>query len=266
MISELGNYAIFSYNESKFLYTGCEMTGQTRSFEASDSFSYSIQDTDDKPLVDIIAEVSSTYNLAMQQNFVPVLGLIHINNRGLKASSRSKLTISADPTFFEPVEFEIPEIAAGESFELKEPQLKVSAEYLLGLKERITTTLTIGVTFNNSTVRHENSILLLAFNECDGYMCLPELISAFIQPNSPSVEMILANAAVILKKWGQPSAISGYQSRDPGIACNIAGAIFASISSCQISYCVPPASFESGGQKIRFPEIILETGLAPVLI
>ncbi|NLF95857.1 MAG: DUF3320 domain-containing protein [Candidatus Riflebacteria bacterium] len=241
------------------------MTEQTRSFEVTDSFLHNERSLDEQRLFDIAAEVTSTYNLAMQQNFVPVLGFVRITNNSHTSSARAKLAISANPEFFEPVEFEIPEIVAGKTFELKEPQLKVSAEYLLRLKERITTTLIIKATFADSTAVHESNVILLAFNECDGYMCLPELISAFIQPNSPTVELILANAAATLKKWGQSSAISGYQSKDPGVACNIAGAIFAAISSCQINYCVPPASFESGGQKIRFPEVILDNKLGTCL-
>ncbi|OGK12384.1 MAG: hypothetical protein A2W80_09585 [Candidatus Riflebacteria bacterium GWC2_50_8] len=180
----------------------------------------------------------------MQQNFVPLLGILRLINNSQQPVNPQKIIISADPALFEAFEFETPEIAAGHFFELKEPKLSISAEYLLQLKERVKAKLIIKAAAPESAVLHESSISLLAFNECDGYIRLPELISAFIQPNSTVIEKILTNAAVTLKNWGHSSAISGYQTKDPGVVCNIAGAIFAAIASCQINYCVPPASFE----------------------
>jgi len=218
-----------------------------------------------KPALSISAEISSAYNLAMQQNFVPLIGAIRLTNSGNYPSDKIKLSITADPAFFEPVEIDVPEIPAAGSFELKEPKLKISADFLLQLKERIKTKVSIKIDTKKDSPAFESNVNLLAFNECDGYMYLPELISAFVQPNSPTIEKILAGAASILASSGKPSAISGYQSKDPGVVGNIAAAIFAAISSCQINYCMPPASFESDGQKIRFPEVIIENRLGTCL-
>lgn len=213
----------------------------------------------------IEAEISSAYSLAMQQNFVPLIGTIRLKNLGNQPTKSQKLTITADPPFFASLEMDVPEIAPGDFFEIKEPKINISADYLLQLNERIKAKITIRNSLPACVVDYDNSINLLAFNECDGYMYLPELISAFIQPNSPIIDKILAAASTTLKKWNQPSAIDGYQSNEPGVVCNIAAAIFAAIASCRINYCVPPASFETDGQKIRFPEVIVENQLGTCL-
>ncbi len=53
------------------------------------------------------------------------------------SENKSALSITADPTFFEAIEIDVPEIPPGDSFEFKEPKLKISADFLLQLKERI---------------------------------------------------------------------------------------------------------------------------------
>lgn len=218
-----------------------------------------------QPKIAIQAEATASFNLAMQQNFVPVMGNLRVINHGDQPVSGLTLTITSDPAFFAAFTCEINSIADGSTFAINEPDLKVSAEYLLALKERIITTIQAKVAVGGHTFTCENRINLLAFNECDGYIHLPELISAYILPNSQVVEQLLARSSDHLKNWGHSAAISGYQTRDPGVARNIAGAIFAAIASCRINYCVPPASFEAGGQKIRFPEIIMGNGLATCL-
>ncbi len=98
-----------------------------------------------KPAISISAEISSAYNLAMQQNFVPLIGGIRLTNSGNYPSDKIKLSITADPAFFEPVEIDVPEIPAAGSFELKEPKLKISTDFLLLLKERIKTKVSIKI-------------------------------------------------------------------------------------------------------------------------
>ncbi len=146
-----------------------------------------------KSAISISAEISSAYNLAMQQNFVPLIGAIRLTNSGNYPSDKIKLSITADPAFFEPIEIDVPEIPPAGSFELKEPKLKISADFLLQLKERIKTKISVKIDNTTDSPAFESNVSLLAFNECDGYMYLPELISAFIQPNSPK--------PVILKRY-----------------------------------------------------------------
>lgn len=215
--------------------------------------------------ISIKAEVTGSYNLAMQQNFVPILGRIALYNAGNTPSGDLHLSITSDPAFFEPVSCAMAPIAPQGSIELNEPAIKVSADFLLTLKERVNGSIQIKVTGGATSVSCDHRITLLAFNECEGYMYLPELISAFIMPNSAAIEQLLAKSATILNSWSTGHAISGYQSRDPIVVSNIAAAIFAAAASCAINYCVPPASFEAGGQKIRFPDIIMANKLGTCL-
>lgn len=47
-----------------------------------------------KPAISISAEISSAYNLAMQQNFVPLIGGIRLTNSGNYPSDKIKLSFT----------------------------------------------------------------------------------------------------------------------------------------------------------------------------
>ena len=64
---------------------------------------------------------------------------------------------------------------------------------------------------------------------------------------------------------GQISCIDGYEGRSRQRAWEIAGAIYASVANLGLEYAMPPASFESNGQKIRLPSQILRGGVATCL-
>ena len=91
---------------------------------------------------------------------------------------------------------------------------------------------------------------LLAGNEWLGAPALVEALSAFVQPNTRSVVTVLQKAAQLLGTRSGSSALDGYQA-GPERAAAIAAAVWDVLRDRQIHYVVPPASFESTGQKVR---------------
>src|SRR5690606_17863111 len=94
---------------------------------------------------------------------------------------------------------------------------------------------------------------------------MPELLAAFVMPNDPAVQRLLKEASQILESSGKTSRLDGYQSRSRKRSWEIVSGIWAAVIRRGLTYAEPPASFERQGQKIRFPSMIEEYGLATFL-
>lgn len=110
-----------------------------------------------------------------------------------------------------------------------------------------------------------HSITALARNEWGGADFMPELLAAFVTPNDPAVARLLKEASRLLEQSGKRGSLEGYQSKSRTRSWEIVSGIWAAVSSRGLTYAEPPASFETGGQKIRLPSIIEEQGLATCL-
>lgn len=74
--------------------------------------------------------------------------------------------------------------------------------------------------------------------------------AAFVQPNHPDANQILARASQILERNGTPG-LSGYQQVASGQQHRVAEAVFLAMQEVGIGYINPPASFSTLGQKLR---------------
>lgn len=74
--------------------------------------------------------------------------------------------------------------------------------------------------------------------------------AAFVQPNHPDANQILAKATQILERNGTPG-LSGYQGAVNGQQHRVAKAIFLAMQEFGIGYINPPASFSTLGQQLR---------------
>lgn len=117
------------------------------------------------------------------------------------------------------------------------------------LDEARTVSLRINATVDGDVATETTSVRLLARDEWYA-RSIPELLAAFITPNAPAVRQILDRASGLLaERTGNPS-LDGYQSGSER-AVEIGRAIFDALTSFEIRYTEPPASFESTGQKVR---------------
>ncbi len=94
---------------------------------------------------------------------------------------------------------------------------------------------------------------------------MPELLAAFVLPNDPAVDRVNKGAAEALRRAGKPSGLDGYTSGSRQRVWELASAIWASVASLKLDYSLPPASFETEGQKIRLPSQIADSRLATCL-
>lgn len=205
--------------------------------------------------VDILPKI----NFAIQQSDVPLIQRVLFENSGSQRLENLTVEIESEPEFFPKWQKQIPVIEPKSSICISEPELKLSPDFMIRLAERLKGKVKISITNGPVVSQISKELEILAYNEWPGSGIIPELLAAYILPNSVVVENILVSSIEILKNWGDNSGFSGYQEKDGKKILRVAAAIYNSVSMLGLSYSVSPASFEIYGQKIRFPEKIAES-------
>ncbi|RYD38644.1 MAG: DUF4011 domain-containing protein [Verrucomicrobiaceae bacterium] len=197
-------------------------------------------------------------NYAFQQNAVPVIKELHLKNDAVPRRDLV-LRVSTEPAFATPAEIRLQSIAPDGEFRQAPVNLKMSHDFFAGLSEKVCGWLKVELLEEDGrTVQSlTEPVSLLARNEWCGLTALPEILAAFVMPNDPAVMGILGQASEILHESTGRSAINGYQDRSRRRAWEQVAAIHKAISGLGIRYINPPASFESTGQKVRFPSDIV---------
>ncbi len=217
-------------------------------------------------LVAIQLELDPTVNFAMQQNDVPVIKRLCISNGAETPLDNVVVEISCEPEFAGAWRTHIAAVPANGLYDLGKIDLALSAGYLAQLTERILGAIHVKVLVEGQIrAQQKSSIEILAYDEWNGMRSLPEILAAFVLPNHPSIEAILADAASILGRETGDSSLAGYQGKKPERVFKMVAAIYAAIARQGIRYINPPASFEESGQKIRLPDRILEHRLGTCL-
>jgi Protein of unknown function (DUF4011)/REase_MTES_1575/AAA domain/Protein of unknown function (DUF3320) len=212
------------------------------------------------------AVYSPIVNYAMQQNHVPVIRELIVTNQTEHDLSDKTFRFSATPEFALPCEKTIAFLPKNQPVNLGLIDLQLSPAFLAALTERLSGMLTISAVSNDEIIQSENvAINVLAFDEWSGYSIMPEMISAFVTPNHPEISKIMVDASQILEKWSGDPSLDAYQSRDPNRVKLQVAAVYAALQAANIVYCVPPASFEELGQRVRLCDIVLTQKLGTCL-
>lgn len=133
-------------------------------------------------------------------------------------------------------------------------------ERLQRVTEATSGTLQITVTAGNDTLfARTEPIRVQPFNQWVYDERFPELLAAFIMPNSKPTAQVLDAATPYLKELTGETALDGYQSGDPEKVDLVVEAVYRALQDAlNITYIGAPPSFEQAGQKIVLPHEILE--------
>ena len=204
----------------------------------------------------------SAINFAQQQNGIPVIRSIRIKNNSKGDINNAKLRVSSSPAFTRDFQREISVIPAQERLELKDIDIVMDAEYLAGLTEKVAGSLTVELVREDRVLCTEIvEVTAMAFNEWHGSRTFPELLAAFVMPNHPVINKIIARAAVFLEEWTGNPSLDGYLSKDTNRVRMQAAAIYKALQEQNIVYAGAPASFERAGQRIRLCDEVLDAKL-----
>ncbi|HMM37167.1 MAG TPA: DUF3320 domain-containing protein [Desulfovibrio sp.] len=207
-----------------------------------------------------------TVNYALQQNDVPIIKQLRLTNIGDERLKDLLVCIEFEPDFAPPWEGRVTRLEPGASYAFGHVPLQLSPKFLAELTERVAGTITVSVSASGQELKQETArIDVLAYDEWSGLRSLPEVLAAFVTPNHPVVEGILADAAGILSGWEGGASLCAYQTKKKQDAFRQGAAIYEAIRRRGLKYISPPASFEQVGQKVRLAERILENGLGTCL-
>ncbi len=201
-------------------------------------------------------------NLAMQQNRVPVVRGLRIQNQADQALENVAVTLTPDPPFAEPVKVEIGLLAANETRQLDDVRMNLQRSFFADMTEGVTGDIIVAVTAGGSPSHQQRfPIEALAYDQWCGSGILPEMLSAFVTPNHPALAPVLRRASEWMETWTGRSALDEYQSRNVNRVRQQIAAIYTALSEQDIAYASVPASFGCPGQRIRLPDTVLENKL-----
>ncbi|HYD47238.1 MAG TPA: DUF4011 domain-containing protein [Terriglobales bacterium] len=216
--------------------------------------------------LEIEATIADRITLATYQNDAPVISDLAVLNHGDEAIENLRLVLECAPPLIAPKTWALDRIGGGAEVRVRDRQVSLAGAMLGQLNERMRVELRLAVVGNDRVLCERRLPLVgLARNEWGGGAHMPELLAAFVMPNDPAVDRLLREAGEVLRRAGQPPAITGYQLKSRRIVWQLAAAIWSAVSSRRLVYAEPPASFESEGQKIRTPSEVAESGLATCL-
>lgn len=216
--------------------------------------------------ISIAARIASKIGFASHQNAVPVLRELEITNEGEETFETLVLSIAADPEFLEVRTWRIDRLAGNSTLHINERDLRLRGGYLNELNETLRGSVTLRVESGEEVLAESHvPVELLARSEWGGLATMAELLPAFVMPNDRAVDKLLKSTSNVLRRAGKPDAIDGYRSESRSRVWEMVSAMWSAVTGHQISYVLPPASFEMQGQKVRTPTNILDQGVGTCL-
>lgn len=175
--------------------------------------------------------------------------------------------ISFTPEFLSPISFGISFIGSHQKIREENINTPINFEYFYSLNESFKGSIIVSLYKGEEEIAQEIfTCEVLTFDEWDGNSCGVQHLASFVLPNDNEVKKVINIATEYLSKLTNNSLqFVGYQSGKKEDVLNQISSIFYALKSFNISYCVPKASFESTGQKIRLPLEIVNTKLATCL-
>lgn len=205
---------------------------------------------------------TAVVNYSIQQNRVPLVRQLSIENLHDEDMSEINVKINCEPEFANSWEHRIELIPQNHTFELQVKGLVLSSIFLSEITERILGGISITISHKEEEIFNSiYPIEILAYDQWNGIGTLPEMLSAFVTPNHPGISKVLISASDILGRWTGNPSFDAYQSLNPDRIKKQMAAIYESIAEFEIVYCTPPASFEREGQRVRMCDTIFSQKL-----
>lgn len=217
--------------------------------------------------IEIEVEACARIGFVSQQNAVPPMREIALTNNSEEGFSDLRLDLTSDPSFLGARSWLIDHLAAGETRHLLDRDVQIAAGFARELSEAEHGTVRLDLFEGDGKLLASRSIpmTILAVDDWGGAEAMPELLPAFVMPNDPAVEKVLRAASKALASAGRPDGLDGYESGDKARVYEIVSAIWSAVSGLDLTYTLPPASFETRGQKIRSPGAIYAGRVATCL-
>ncbi len=197
-------------------------------------------------------------NFALQQNRVSIIRFFSVENTSDKILENIQIKLDMEPEFAHVVTYNIESIFPGEIIKINNLSINLSTNFFIQITERMAGNMSLIITAEQLQLYQADFLVdILAFDQWTGTSVLPEMLSAFITPNHPVINLIQNRAAVILEQLTGSPSFNEYQSRNPNRVKAQMAAIYNAIAEQQIIYSAVPASFEETGQRVRLADNVI---------
>ena len=167
-----------------------------------------------------------------------------------------EFTLRSEPPFVTAPPFKADGIAGGTKLDLRE-HLKVALDPSLLISAADTAPCRIFIEASSEdgeAVSEFCDTEVLPFEFWPGFE-YPDLVASFVTPNAECLAEIRSSASDVLREWGMDPSLEGYQG-DRNRVSAMAAAAFVAIQRMNVNYVVPPAGFETSGQRIRLADTV----------
>lgn len=220
----------------------------------------------EEPKVVITATLSREVSFAGHQNSIPLIRELMISNRTDVELKDVVLSMEVAPDFVSSKTWNITSLDPGDEISIRDRDTNLNAKFLLDLTEQMKGDASFVLRSGDDEVaRKDVKIRILARNEWGGCNSQPELLAAFSMPNDPAVDKIISNAIDVLRRASSRDVMDGYSTKNRDDVWRQVSAVWSSVAGMKIKYALPPASFESRGQKIRLPSNIAQNAMSTCL-
>lgn len=210
--------------------------------------------------------VSTKLGLASHQNAVPLLRQLTIANDGVEGLDDLILELEPSLPFAATKTWRIDRLGPDSSMAIPDRDVELKEGYLADLTESMHASIHLRLRSSTGVVAEQRyQVELLARNQWGGAGSMPELLAAFCMPNDPAIDKVLKSTSDVLRRAGRPDGLDGYKAGSRQRVWEIASAVWSAVCGYQISYVLPPASFEQEGQKVRVPSQVLDGSVGTCL-
>lgn len=215
--------------------------------------------------IKVYVSVAHKLGFTSHQNAVPLLRELVLHNESDQTYQGLTLYLQTTPAVLEAKQWKIDRLLPHSSLDIRDRDVKLDAKWLAELTESVVCEITLCLRQGEDELFTINYPLeALAKNEWGGD-AMVELLPSFITPNDPAIDRLLKATSDVLRSAGKREALDGYESKSRTRVWEISSALWTAICNMNISYALPPASFERNGQKIRTPGAIVEARIATCL-
>lgn len=228
--------------------------------------SNNVQGYIEKESVKLDIEIIPFLNFALQKNKVNIVQSVIIQNDTDENLVDIDLKVMSVPEICLSYSKHIEIVPARTAFAIRDIKLIANVNYLGNLTEKEEDYITFVLNKEGKKICVDNQpISVLAFDEWHGSTFYPEVLTAFVTPNAPIISSITKRASEFLKNWTGDPSLDAYQSNDAERVMKQAAAVYAALQEQNITYTVPPASFERLGQRVRLCEMVISQKMGTCL-
>ena len=212
----------------------------------------------DKKII-VEGQISSIMSFAIHQNQVPVIRNLVITNKTKSILSDIKIKISVTPEFAYIYESVIDILDCERAVEINPVDIKINSDYLFQLTENVEGNIHIELYEKSEKIFEMNrEIMLLSYDEYQGVLIMPEIISSFIVDEHPKIAEITQKAKKRLSVWISNKEFSGYNTDKFDEILTQMSAVYSQLQSENIVCDPERLNLENIGIRARKANTVLE--------